>query len=208
MITKASTYLIILSIRYFLFDSGEIIPFRPLVEELFEPSHNIEVLELFRSHLDGRELWHFIPSHKSPLLNSLKFYRVEGLTEDDIMKFLTRVAPTLRSLYLEDCGFKYSREGLSCYPIDQAMPYFTVLQEMTILRCPKLFTAVSLRSKPTRIAGSRITSSEFVGYEQIVDALMESKWEFVQLKTDMRESYAEAKGVAENAGIIIHLSSD
>jgi hypothetical protein len=152
-----------------------------------------------------------IPSRTPSRLKELTLFNVMGLSEDDMLTFLTYVAPTLQILTLDDCTFtngnNSSEAPLSCYFVDRVMPLCISLRELTILSGPgvQIHTVASLHLKPTCIEGSRIHSNAVWDYKKIVDVLAGLKWEVVELKTNRGGPYVEAERMAAARGIKLHL---
>jgi hypothetical protein len=142
--------------------------------ELPEPLHNIEVLNLSYSSLEGREFLYMIPSQKPSVLKELRLQKVRGLTQDDMTAFLAHAAPTLRTLYLCGCQFSPSMKSSSLHFIDEVMPLCNVLHDLYVLDCPGIITLASLRLKPTRIQGSSFSYYNPIELDDILEVLMGS----------------------------------
>jgi hypothetical protein len=179
----------------------------PFSMEVLEPPFNIEIIDLFHFQFHSKELLRVIPSKLSPHLHTLKLVSIKGLEADDMITFLTRVASTLCSLTLARCPFNQSSQSSPCYIIDQVMPIFVSLKELHVMGCPGSLTAASLRLKPTRVDGSWIRCHEIMDYNQIVVALVGSKWREVYLRTNEKETnnVDEAYRIATEEGIALNL---
>jgi hypothetical protein len=177
-------------------------------EPLPEPPHNIEVLTMEHRFLNGRELLHTIPSRIPPRLSELRFKCVIGLSQDDMLVFLTHAAPTLQTLDLSFYSFSWRIGEPPCYFIDRVMPLCISLHKMTILICDNIITVASLRLKPTRIEGSQMVYDNISNpcdYDQIIEALEGSKWETIYLRTKGRGPHTEAERTARESGIKLSL---
>jgi hypothetical protein len=175
---------------------------------LSEPPHNIEALTMEYCFLSGKELLHTIPSRVRPRLSQLKLNNILGLSQDDMLMFLSHTAPTLQTLDLSFCSFDWPRGERPCYFIDRVVPLCISLQNMTIKICDHIVTVASLRLKPTRIEGSRMmydNIGEPCDYDQIVEALEGTKWEKVWLRTNSMGPYTEAERIARERGIVLYL---
>jgi hypothetical protein len=179
---------------------------QPVSLQLPKIQNNIGFLDLSRSELKGREFLCLIPTHAPPVLSELQLYDVQGLTEEDMLAFLTHAAPTLRTLDLDSCSFENPNGRSPCYFIDQVMPTFISLHTLMVRHCSNTLTIASLSLKPTFIQGAFIWISEIMNYDGIVDALAQTKWENVDLKTDRSKPYPEAERIAKNREIEVILS--
>jgi hypothetical protein len=168
---------------------------------------NLEVLDLKYSLMKGEELLLLVPDCVSPVLNTLTLVHVEGLSEDDMFALLTRVAPTIRTLFLEDCLFSHPNGDLPFYFLDRVMPLCIALKDVQVVNCSNVLTAASLHRKPTLVPHSRIFSSENLKYDDILGSLVGSKWSRINVRTDTPEPYTEADRISAEQGIGVYLWS-
>ncbi|KAG5644232.1 hypothetical protein DXG03_008827 [Asterophora parasitica] len=185
------------------------------VAEETEPelTYQLVDLALFNVKLSARQLLIFAsPRYPTPILRRAKFSEVFGLTNADLLSFLTHVAPGLFILSISDCSF--SRASLEEeYAVDATMPSMTSL-ERAILH-GEIASSLAIARKPLRTGPptgntwdkQRIElRNPHVTQESINDALQTTHWEYVIAAGLTRNEYSyllghKANKIATSRGI-------
>ncbi|KAG5644244.1 hypothetical protein DXG03_008839 [Asterophora parasitica] len=169
------------------------------VAEETEPelAYQLHDLALFNVRLSVRQLLIFAsPRYPTPILRRAKLFEVSGLTNADLLSFLTHVAPGLFILSISNCSF--SRASLEEeYAVDATMPSMTSL-ERAILN-GDIASSLAIARKPLRTGpptGNKWDKQRIelrnahVTQESINDALQTTHWEHVVAAGLSRDQYS------------------
>lgn len=107
---------------------------------------NIQDLGLHNGALDGFQLLRFVSS-PHPCLQTVDFDNIRGVSNRDLLNFLSEIASTLTSLSIRGSGIPPSSDDEE-YAIDAVMPKLVSLESVTVVG--DYLSALAIARKPSR----------------------------------------------------------